>query len=293
MTPINYTLVIPNLNGANFLPSCLESIILSIGKCPRQRFEIILIDNGSSDSSLEIFQKFSQKYQTKQIKFKQYSFTQNQGFAIAANQGIALAQYAYVCLLNTDVTLDPNWFKFISQSISHHHWAAIFCGTVLKADSQTIESQGVHFDMSGRCLNLHQNEIYQSVSSPDRYVWGSSAAAVVYRRSALVNSGKFDETFFNYIEDIDLAYRLHQLGYLTCLNPQVFCHHLGGGTSNSYPLLREYYTFRNWFKLIIKNYRPEEILFYFPAIVLERGRNLSYLLRSFFFVRIRRHDHRH
>ena len=137
--------------------------------------------------------------------------------------------------------------------------------------------------MSGRCENINngtrflKSEICQLKSVP---VWGSSAAVVVYKKSDILKIGLFDETFFAYIEDVDLSYRLMKHGYSTLLIPQALSRHLGGTTSNQMGTLRQYYTFRNWIKLLIKNYTLGQIIVNFPGIVIERLRNLSYLVKS-------------
>ena len=90
--------------------------------------------------------------------------------------------------------------------------------------------------------------------------------------------GNFDATFFAYLEDADVALRLQLLSYQTILNSQAISWHLGGGTSRRFRYLRQYYSFRNWFLIIIKDYPSDWISQNFLAIVIERLRNLSYLL---------------
>ena len=256
------SVIIPNFNGAGFLPalfSNLKKVILP-------EFEIIFIDNGSTDNSVFLVKKLYPK--VKVIKNKS-----NLGFGAAVNQGIKAAREPYVCLLNNDVILKDSWFKYMIASIKKHPNIACFCGTVLNKNGTSVESMGIDFDWSGKCLQLK--------SHPAGPVWGSSAAVVIYQKNILFNIGCFDPHYFAYLEDVDVAFRLQQKKYQTLLIPQAIAYHLGGGTADKMGNFRAKQTFRNWIYFILKNYSLVQILKYFPKILLERLRNLSFLIKSF------------
>jgi GT2 family glycosyltransferase len=258
---INFSVIIPNFNGAKYLSNCLKNLNLAIKNCSNAKFEIIIVDNGSTDNSLEIVSK------CKVIKNKI-----NLGFATAVNQGIKIAKYDYVCLLNNDLNLDQNYFKFIVQNIKKYPKIACFCGTVLNRDGTQIESQGIGFDWSGKCL--------QNKKHSKGFVWGSSGALVIYNKEILEKIDLFDEHYFAYIEDVDVAFRLQKHHYQTLLIPQALAYHLGGGTSNRMGNFRAKQVFKNWIYFIHKNYTPVEFIKNFPQIFIERLRNFSYLLKS-------------
>lgn len=273
-----FSIVIPNYNGAKFIEPCLLALKKAIANCPQSQFEIILVDNGSTDNSPKIFKKIFPK------NSNLLTLNSNHGFAKAVNDGIKSSQYEYVCVLNNDLNLETNWFLLIASAIIKNPEYSTFCGTVLNRDGTFIESQGLKYFMSGRCENINNGVTFstkalkfQSSTIP---IWGSSAAVVVYQRSALIKAGLFDESFFAYIEDVDLTYRLNKNGFKSLLIPNAFSYHLGGSTSNNMGTLRQYYTFRNWIKLILKNYSIIEIITNLPSITIERLRNLSYLIRS-------------
>jgi len=255
------SIIIPNYNGAKYLSDCLKNLKISLNKCPSLKFEIILVDNASTDQSIKIAKDC-------QI-IKNHS---NLGFAKAVNQGIRKAKYEYVCLLNNDVNLDQNYFKLIIEKIKKYPKIACFCGTVLNRDGTQIESQGISFDWSGKCF---QNQKYFS-----DFVWGSSGASVIYHKKILKKIGLFDEHYFAYIEDVDLAFRLQKRGYQTLLIPQALAYHLGGATSNQMGNFRAKQVFKNWIYFIFKNYSPRDIFQNLPSLILERLRNLSYLIKS-------------
>ncbi|MFA5894309.1 MAG: glycosyltransferase family 2 protein [Candidatus Shapirobacteria bacterium] len=285
----NFSIVIPNFNGAKFIEPCLVTLHKAILSCPKSKFEIILVDNGSTDNSPEIFKKFFPE------NSKLIALRSNFGFAKAVNDGIRTSKYDYVCVLNNDLNLNPDWFSLISKAITENPKYSTFCGTVLSYDGSKIESQGFKYFMSGRCENINNGQPYKSslreslpraksrgdnLKAPYIPVWGSSAAVVVYQKSAIETVGLFDESFFAYIEDVDLAFRLSKNNYQSLLIPTAISYHLGGSTSNNMGTLRQYYTLRNWIKLIIKNYSISQILTNLPSIMIERLRNLSYLIRS-------------
>ena len=249
------SVIIPNFNGAEYLPN-LNNL---------QNFEVIFVDNGSTDNSISLAKKLFPK-----VRFIQNS--KNLGFATAVNQGIKVATQPYVCLINNDIVLSKNWFELITNSIKKNPDTACFCGTVLNKDGTKTESQGIGFDWSGKCNQIKKQ--------PAGFIWGSSAAIVVYKKRVLEKIGLFDEKYFAYLEDVDVAFRLHQNNYQTILVPEATAYHLGGGTSNKMGNFRAKQSFKNWFYFIYKNYTTSQIIFNLPQICLERLRNLSYLLKS-------------
>lgn len=265
---INISIIIPNYNGAKFLDDCLLHLKNAINNCPKSKFEIILVDNGSNDDSLKIFSSLVTR------NCQMISNSSNQGFATAVNQGIIAAKYDYVCLLNNDVNLNKNWFKIITNYIKKYPKVACFCGTVLSRDGSIVESRGISFDWSGKCIQNIGN--FKS----SKYVWGSSGAVVIYNKKILEKIGLFDEHYFAYVEDVDVAFRLKKYGYKTLMVPQATVNHFGGATSNKMGNFRALQTFKNWIYFIMKNYSIKEIIVNFPKIFIERLRNLSYLIKS-------------
>ena len=279
---INFSVIIPNYNGASFLADCLNSLKQAINNCPDSTFEIILVDNNSKDNSLEIFENIIPKTFNYRILLN----SKNYGFAGAVNQGIEKAKHKYVVLLNNDLTMKSNWFQLISKTIKKNKNPKIitFFGTVLTKDGTKYESQGLKFFYSGKCQNIsNRNKFTPSLSKEGvggGLVWGASAAFVVYNKKILKQIGLFDENFFAYEEDVDLALRLHNLNYQTLYIPQAISYHLGGGTSNKMGIFRYKMDAKNWIYIIIKNFSKKEIIKNFPQIIEERLRNLSGLIKQ-------------
>ncbi len=280
---VSYSIAIPNFNGSKFLSACLKSLLSSLKHAKIQTFEIILIDNASSDDSPQLFLEFIRKNKIKRHRL--IRLDRNYGFSKAVNTGIQSAKYKHIVLLNNDIVFDRQWFYFITKNIQSnpHRRVAVFSGTILNYDGSKYESQGLSYQYSGKCLNINNQKPFTPRSLdhlPPSTVWGSSAAVAVYRRQIFDHVGMFDEDFFAYEEDVDLCLRLNNSGYKTLYIPQAIAYHYGGGTSSTMGNFRQRMDAKNWFYIIIKNYRLSDLIKNLPAIFLERLRNLSGLIKA-------------
>jgi len=279
----SFSIIIPNYNGARFLPNCLDSLFQAIKKCPESKFEIIIIDNNSKDNSLEFINQFFESNQTNNLEFTIHQLSTNLGFAGAINLGINNAKYEFVVLCNNDLTLSSNWFQLVSQSIKNNPnpKIATFFGTVLTKDGSKFESQGLDFFIRGSAKNISNGQKFSKLltTKPEVLVWGASAALVVYQKNIIQKIGLFDQDFFAYEEDVDVALRLANLKYQTLYVPKAICYHLGGGTSNQMGNFRSRMDTKNWIYLIIKNYSFSDLWENFFSIFEERLRNLSGLTK--------------
>jgi GT2 family glycosyltransferase len=282
---INFSVIIPNFNGARFLPDCLESLFKSIKNCPASKFEIILVDNGSTDDSSQIFINFFDKNRLKNVASRIISNRNNLGFAKAANIGINNSNYEWVTLLNNDLNIKYDWFSKISNSIINNNDPniAVVFGTVLNYNGTKYESQGLKYYIEGKAENISNNKPFKQADlnfSKPYFVWGATAALIVCKKDIIKKVNGFDEDFFAYLEDVDLAIRLHLENYKTLYVPQAISCHLGGGTSNRMQNFRFKMVSRNWFFILLKNYSLKTLIIFFPKILKERLKNLSALLRT-------------
>jgi len=321
----NFSIIIPNLNGAKFLSSCLNSLLTPLKLDKIKNFEIILVDNASTDNSILEFKKiFTSCHCERSVAIsskpnppftfptgsphhsvpRDDTFTiiknnRNLGFAKAVNQGILKAKYNYVVICNNDLTVDKNWFKHISLAIKTNKDPKVitFFGTVLNKNGTRIESRGLEFFYCGKALNIDNNKKIKNLKLKIKnyLIWGSSASIVCYHKPTLLKIGMFDPDFFAYEEDVDLALRLHNLKYKTLFVPKAISYHIGGATSSKMGNFRHRMDAKNWFYIIIKNYSKKEILNNLFPIIDQRLRNLSgltkqtikiYKLRSIYILAI-------
>jgi len=280
------SIIIPNLNGEEFLPDCLKSLKIAIDQV-KIPVEIILVDNASTDASSEFFSTFCQK---NKINSQLIELKKNYGFAGAVNRGVEASKSDWIAVCNNDLKMDKNWLLLTTPlfttnllNYSSTHLAAI-SGTVLNYDGSRFESQGLKFYYSGKCDNISNGEpfspTYLKHYSSSQLVWGASAALTAYNKAILNKVGGFDEDFFAYEEDVDLSLRLHNLGYTTLYVPRALSYHLGGATSSRMGNFRHRMDAKNWFYIILKNYSKKEFWQNFFPIIEERLRNLSGIIKN-------------
>ncbi len=279
---INLSVIIPNLNGEEYLLNCLTSLQKSTD-FSKTKIEIILVDNASTDTSPEIFTTFCQKHK---IKHQLISLTKNYGFAAAVNRGVASTKSDWVLVCNNDLKMDKNWLKYLTDTITQNKdpKLAAITGTVLNYSGTHFESQGLKFYYSGKCDNINNGKKFSSTSlknySSNHLIWGANAALTAYNRQIFNQVGAFDEDFFAYEEDVDLALRLHNLDYKTLYIPLAISYHLGGATSRKMGNFRHRMDAKNWFYIIWKNYSKQEIRDNLFSIIEQRLRNLSGLIKN-------------
>lgn len=279
---MNFSIIIPNLNGAKYLVDCLPSLITSLKPLLKNhKFEIILVDNASTDDSISLFKKIFNSLEIGNWKLEIIQNKFNNGFAPSINQGINISKYEWLVLLNNDLTISPDWFtKIITQIKLNKNKYAVYCGTILTADGTKYESSGLSFDYRGKCNNINNNLSFTPSNQQPIPIWGSSAALAIYNKNILNKIGGFDNDFFAYEEDVDVALRLNHLNYKTLLIPSAISYHLGGGTSSKMNNFRQIMDTKNWFYIIIKDYTLNKIILNFPQIFIERLRNLSGLIKA-------------
>ena len=283
---VNISIIIPNLNGEEFLPACLESLKAAID-ISKISTDIILVDNASSDTSPEIFTTFCQK---NKINYQLLSLTKNYGFAGAVNRGVEAAKFDWVLVCNNDLKMDDKWLFIINNVINNqkskslNSKVAAISGTVLNYNGSKFESQGLKFYYSGKCDNISNGQpfspTYLKHYSSNQLVWGATAALTLYNKKIFTEIGGFNENFFAYLEDVDLSFRLNKASFKTLYLPKAISYHLGGATTSKMGNFRQKQTVKNWIYIILKNYSSTQLLIYLPFILIERLRNLSGLIKN-------------
>lgn len=214
-------------NGKKYLPYCLDSI----AKQTFRDFSLFILDNGSSDGTVEYLKNSLLPVPNCRLEFNE----KNIGFAAGHNQALGATESEYVLMLNQDIILEPNFLEEIMKFLDGKNEVAAATGKLLYWDfannqkTDLIDSAGIKIFKNHRAIELGAGEMDGEEWSGSKEVFGVSGAAPIYRRSALnevaVNGEVFDEDFFSYKEDVDLAYRLRLGGFRAWLIPAARAYH--------------------------------------------------------------------
>lgn len=197
------SIVLVTWNSAQYLQRCFDAI----AQQTHPDVELIVVDNASTDGSAARATIHN---------------TTNRGFAAAVNQGIAAARGEFVQLVNPDCFLEPGYIATLLTAFDDPRVGSA-TGKLLRANGGGVDSMGIRMTRSGRHLDISDERV-----SGD--VFGVSGAAGMYRmsflRDAAVDGEVFDEDFFAYREDADLAWRGRLLGWKAVCEPRAVAHHV-------------------------------------------------------------------
>lgn len=216
------TVVIVNWNGERFLERCLAALMAQTVK----PHEIILVDNASSDSSLDIARRFP--------SVRLLALERNTGFAQGNNIAIKAASddSEWIALLNPDAFVEPHWLETLLASAESNPGFDVFGSTLVNAaDPMVLDGAGDAYHVSGLVWRMGHGAPVSAAAENEHEIFSPCAAAALYRRSALRAIRGFDENYFCYVEDVDLGFRLRLSGYRCLHVPQSVVHHVGSGTT--------------------------------------------------------------
>ncbi len=252
------SVVIPNWNGESLLPRCLESLRSQ----SFQEFELILVDNGSTDRSLEVARAVIPE-------LRLIRFPENLGFSRAVNAGIQAARALQIALLNSDVELDPEWLQALVKTLDAHPEVGACASRMLQArDRRLLDGIGIGCLAGGIGYPIGTDEPDQGQYAYPTEVLGPCAGAALYRREFFDAAGLFDEEFFAYHEDVDLSLRAQWAGLRCLYVPSAVAYHVGGGsTGGTMNALVARLSTKNRYWVVIKNLPPSMILRSLPGML--------------------------
>jgi len=243
LTPL-VSVIIPNWNGQHHLPVCLNSL--------RQQqfgaFEVILVDNASTDGSQQLVRE-------RYPEVRLLELAKNYGFASACNAGIRVAHPAaqFVALLNNDTESDPGWLKAIVEAFDTQPAVGIVASKMMLFDQRDhFHSAGDFVRIDGTPGNRGVWQLDQGQYDVEEEVFSACAGAAAYRRRMLDEIGLLDEVFFFSCEDVDLSWRAQLAGWRVLYVPQAVVYHKLKATGGS--ITGSYFDGRNFLYLIAKNY---------------------------------------
>ncbi|MGQ0805179.1 MAG: glycosyltransferase [Actinomycetota bacterium] len=239
---------------------------------PADRFEVVVVDNGSGDGSVEALSG----------RFPQARFVEldrNQGFAGGCNRGVEAARGDYVAFLNNDARPDPGWIRAALDVFLHDRSIGCVASKILDWDGSTVDFVDAGVSFYGHGFKLGAGEPADHTHDTERDVVFASGAAMVVRTSVFREAGGFDERYFLLFEDVDLGWRLWLLGYRVRYVPGSLVYHRHHATLDRYGSWHEQYLLeRNALFTIFKNYDDENLRRALPAalaLAVRRGVTLG------------------
>lgn len=238
------SLVIPNWNGKKFLKICLPSL----QKQTFKDFEIVVVDNGSSDGSKEFIAKYYPEV-------KVVALAKNIGFAPAVNLGIKNSTGKYIILVNNDTKVAKDCIKFLVKAADRKKEVGMVAAKMLNFyDPRLIDSAGDYIDVVGHADNIGRGEKDGDRFERAGYIFLVTGGGSLYKRAVFEAVGLFDDDYFAYFEDVDLGLRAQMYGFKAWFEPKAVIYHIHKATSNRNKQLTEYLQFRNMTINILKNF---------------------------------------
>jgi GT2 family glycosyltransferase len=276
------SVVIPTLRGRQWLPACIDAL----RRQTLRDFDIIIVDNASSDGTRE--------WLAAQPDLRVIRNDVNNGFAAACNQGMRASSSPFVALLNDDTRAEPQWLEAMMQEMENGEWrmgngeierphsafgiphskiGSVASLMLYAGQPNVVQSAGICMDRAAiawdRLAGHPANDALQACE-----IFGASGGACLYRRAMLDEIGLFDERFFAYLEDVDLAWRAQRAGWRCAYAPAARVLHEVSATSVAGSPFKNCLLGRNKVWLAVKNAPLRDwplIAFYDAAAVLYAG----------------------
>lgn len=263
------SIVIPNYNGKHFLADCLHAVFAQ----NIENQEVIVVDNGSTDGSLEYLKTFP--------GVRVIALDKNYGFCRAVNEGIKASDSEYVILLNNDTEVAKDFAKELLDAIKSDERIFSCSSKMIQFhDRERMDDAGDYYCALGWAFGRGKGapvENYEMSSD----VFAACAGAAIYRKNILESLGYFDEAHFAYLEDIDIGYRARIYGYRNVYAPKAVVYHVGSGSSGSaHNAFKVRLSSRNNIYLAYKNMPFLQIIVNSPFLLLGHAVKLVFFLKK-------------
>jgi GT2 family glycosyltransferase len=271
-------IVILNWNGKDFLEKFLPSVIT----CSNGH-EIIVADNASSDDSVAYLNQNFPGIRVIQNK-------ENGGFAKGYNDALKLVESDYYILLNSDIEVTEGWVEPMLEHLEKNKQIAGCQPKILayndKSKFEHAGASGGYLDKNyypfcrGRIFEVTEEDAHQydDITS----IFWASGASLMIRSKVYHEAGGLDESFFAHMEEIDLCWRIQNMGFEFSCVPQSVVYHVGGGTLNYMNPKKTYLNFRNSLYMIAKNHKGILIFKLFKRLCLDGLASMKFLFSGDF-----------
>jgi hypothetical protein len=260
------SLVVVNYNGKHFLSDCFSAIFRET----YSPFEVIMVDNASRDGSVDFIRD----------NFPRVTVLVNEanmGFAGGTNVGIQRSTGEFILTLNNDTRIDPAFLQEITRPVIEDPSVGMCASKMIFPDSR-INSTGICISRSGAAWDRGMFEPDKGQYDRIEEIFGPCAGAALYRKAMLDEIGLFDEDFFLFMEDVDLAFRARLSGWKCIYVPSAQVVHKHGGTAGFKSDTSIYYGNRNLVWYVVKNLPKRLFLMYLPWILVRNIADIPYYI---------------
>jgi len=278
------SIIIVNWNGKHHLKECFDSLRVQTSK----DFEIVMVDNGSKDGSVEFIRENYPEVRLIELDY-------NSGFSQGNNIGIKESKGEFIVLLNNDTKVVPEWVESLLDAFERYPDAGLCASKIVYySNPELIDSAGDGFAVCGVAFkrgHLQEESKYNS----EQFVFGACGAGMAFRKAVLDEIGLLDEDFFAIYEDVDISFRAQLRGYKCIFVPSAVINHKVNSTlgkmSNFYVYNgqrnAEYVYFKNMPKKLI--WRTFHIHLFYNLLGLMyftiKGRGWSFLKAKIYFLK--------
>ena len=254
---VSISAIILNWNGINHLNDCLNSLKAQIFR----DFEVVLVDNGSCDGSVEFIREHFPWVHL-------VALPENVGFAEGNNLGLLKASGKYIVTLNNDTKVEPEFLGELLKPAVENPLVGMVAAKMLNFfETDRLDSIGIRATTAGMGVNVGVGEQDLGIYDVPVEVFGACAGAALYRKKMLDEIGFFYGDFFAYYEDLDLAWRGRIAGWKAVTAPSAVAYHVHSSTSGRMSPFTVYHVHRNKWYVLLKNW-PAALIMRHLCIVL-------------------------
>lgn len=263
------SVIIPNYNAKKYIEDCL----ISLRQQSYEDFDVYLVDNDSTDGSVEIVEKEFPEVNVVKLD-------SNYGFSRAANEGLLRTKKSeFVILLNADTKADKDFVKELVNAIEKDDKIFSVASKMLQLDrSDRYDGAGDLYCCLGWAYAIGK-DMKVGKYETECNVFSACAGACIYRRQIFEQLGYFDEFHFMYLEDVDIGYRARIMGFTNRYTPKAVVYHAGSGiTGSRYNKFKVRIAARNSWYVIYKNMPTLQIIINLPFLVV------GFAVKALFFI---------
>lgn len=255
VAPFSVSVILVNYNGARLLSQCLTPLSAQT----YLPLEIILVDNASTDDSCVFIEKNFPSVKLVRAEV-------NAGFAAGNNLGLQHARGELVATLNTDTRVEADYLEKLSAPFKDRQVGAAAPLILEMERPDIVDAAGIRVDRFGFAWNIGAGKPANEFAA-GHPVFGACAGAALYRRAMLEQIGFFDDAYFGFYEDADLAWRAQGSGWKTMFVPQARVYHMHGASFGRISPCKTYLLARNRWWTTFKNYPAPQFYFAMPIIL--------------------------